>query len=75
MISDCLLRLQRESFPILLHLLLLINLPLYCPELHMVADFLVLVLVEDVVGDESPVPSLNLLILGHKVAIIVPEVW
>ena len=68
-----LLWLERESFLIFVHIAS-VDFPLCCSQLDMVAHLLVLVLVEDIVGYESPVPC-DVVVFGYKISFLVAKVW
>ena len=68
-----LLWLERESLLVLVRIAS-VNLPLCCPQLDMVAHLLVLVLIEDIVSYESPVPC-DVVVFSYKISLLVTEVW
>ena len=68
-----LLWLERECLLIFVRIAS-VNLPLCCSQLDMVAHLLVLVLVEDIVSYESPVPC-DVVIFSYKIPLLVAKVW
>ena len=72
-VQRLLLWLERESLLIFVHIAS-VDLPLCCSQLDMVAHLLVLVLVEDIVSYESPVPC-DVVVFRYKISLLVTKVW
>ena len=68
----CLLWLERERLFVVVELTV-IHLPLCCPESDMVTHFLILFLIENVVGHKPPV-SRDLFIFSYKISFFVTKI-
>ena len=68
-----LLWLEREGLLILVRIAS-VNFPLCCPQLDVVANLLVLVLIEDIVSYEPPVPC-DVVIFSYEIPFLIAKVW